>query len=57
MECLAKVHWKDLAWENGLTVEDTQYTCVYDQKNITLDLRNWNDYDKVLSFSLSSSAR
>ena len=56
MECLGKVHWKDLVWENG-TVEDTQYTCVYDQENITLDLRNWNDYDKVLSFTLSSSAR
>ena len=56
MECLGLVHWKDLVWETG-TVEDTQYTCVYDQQNTTLDLRNWNDYDKVLHFTLSSSAR
>ena len=51
MECLEMVHWKDLLWETG-TVEDTQYTCVYDQKNISLSLRNWNDYDKVLDFGL-----
>ena len=51
LECLAKVHWKDLVWDNG-TVEDTQYSCVYDQKAITLDLRNWNDYDTVLHFGL-----
>ena len=50
-ECLAQVHWKDLVWENG-TVEDTQYSNVYDQKAITLDLRNWNDYDKTVHFSL-----
>ena len=51
MECLVNVHWKDLLWDNGI-VEDTQYTCVYDQDNITLDLRNWNDYDTVLHFGL-----
>lgn len=51
MEILGMVHWKDLLWETG-TVEDTQYTCVYDQTNLTLDLRNWNDYDKVLHFEL-----
>ena len=51
MEILGMVHWKDLLWETG-TVEDTQYTCVYDQANLTLDLRNWNDYDKVLHFEL-----
>ena len=51
MEILGIVHWKDLLWETG-TVEDTQYTCVYDQMNLTLDLRNWNDYDKVLHFEL-----
>ena len=51
MEILGMVHWKDLLWETG-TVEDTQYTCVYDQTNLTLDLRNWNDYDKVLHFKL-----
>ena len=50
-ECLALVHWKDLVWENG-TVEDTQYSNVYDQKAITLDLRNWNDYDTTYHFGL-----
>ena len=50
-ECLALVHWKDLVWENG-TVEDTQYSNVYDQKAITLDLRNWNDYDTTCHFGL-----
>ncbi|MBP5566158.1 MAG: linear amide C-N hydrolase [Bacteroidales bacterium] len=50
-ECLAQVHWKDLIWEDG-TVEDTQYSNVYDQQNITLALRNWNDYDKTVNFSL-----
>ncbi len=50
-ECLALVHWKDLVWDNG-TVEDTQYSNVYDQKEITLDLRNWNDYDRTVRFNL-----
>ena len=50
-ECLALVHWKDLVWENG-TVEDTQYSNVYDQKALTLDLRNWNDYDTTCHFGL-----
>ena len=50
-ECLAMVHWKDLLWEDG-TVEDTQYSNVYDQQNITLSLRNWNDYDTTVRFSL-----
>ena len=50
-ECLALVHWKDLVWGNG-TVEDTQYSNVYDQKAITLDLRNWNDYDTTCHFGL-----
>ena len=50
-ECLAQVHWKDFVWENG-TVEDTQYSNVYDQKAITLDLRNWNDYATTVHFSL-----
>ena len=50
-ECLALVHWKDLVWDNGM-VEDTQYSNVYDQKEITLDLRNWNDYDKTVRFNL-----
>ncbi len=50
-ECLALVHWKDLVWENG-TVEDTQYSNVYDQQKITLDLRNWNDYGTTCHFAL-----
>jgi hypothetical protein len=50
-ECLAMVHWKDLIWEDG-TVEDTQYSNVYDQQNITLALRNWNDYETTVNFSL-----
>ena len=50
-ECLALVHWKDLVWENG-TVEDTQYSNVYDQHAITLHLRNWNDYDTTYQFNL-----
>ena len=45
------MHWKDLLWDTG-TVEDTQYSAVYDQKNLTLDLRNWNDYDTTVHFGL-----
>ena len=51
-ECLAQVHWKDLVWEDG-TVEDTQYSNVYDQEAITLDLRNWNDYGNTVHFTLA----
>ncbi len=50
-ECLSQVHWKDLQWENG-TVEDTQYSNVYDEKNIVLYLRNWNDYETTHQFRL-----
>ena len=50
-DCLAEVHWKDLVWENG-TVEDTQFSNVYDQSNITLALRNWNDYGATGRFGL-----
>lgn len=50
-ECLSLVHWKDLVWDNG-TVEDTQYSNVYDQKHISLYLRNWNDYDTTHRFGL-----
>ena len=50
-ECLALVHWKDLVWDNGM-VEDTQYSNVYDQSAITLDLRSWYDYDTPVSFTL-----
>lgn len=50
-ECLSLVHWKDLVWDNGM-IEDTQYSNVYDQKQITLSLRNWNDYDTTCTFTL-----
>lgn len=50
-ECLSLVHWKDLVWDDG-TVEDTQYSNVYDQSSPTLYLRNWNDYDKTVQFKL-----
>ena len=50
-ECLSLVHWKDLVWENGM-VEDTQYSNVYDQRNITLSLRNWNTYETTNTFHL-----
>ena len=50
-ECLAQVHWKDLVWDNG-TVEDTQFSNVYDQTALTLDLRNWNDYGDTEHFAL-----
>ena len=50
-ECLSLVHWKDLVWENG-TVEDTQYSNVYDQSALTLDLRNWNAYETTVHFAL-----
>lgn len=50
-ECLSLVHWKDFVWENG-TVEDTQYSNVYDQKTVTLNLRNWNDYETTHKFNL-----
>ena len=51
-ECLAQVHWKDLVWETG-TVEDTQYSNVYDQTGLTLALRPWNDYDTTYHFNLN----
>ena len=50
-ECLAQVHWKDLVWDNG-TVEDTQFSNVYDQSALTLDLRNWNAYGETKHFAL-----
>ena len=50
-ECLSQVHWDDLVWETG-TVESTQFSNVYDQKELTLDLRNWNDYGKTVHFVL-----
>jgi len=50
-ECLSQVHWKDFVWDTG-TVEDTQFSNVYDQKALTLDLRNWNDYGTTVHFAL-----
>ena len=50
-EVLAKVHWKDLLWDTGL-VEDTQFSNVYDESALTLDLRPWNDYGTTYHFSL-----
>ena len=45
------VHWEHLVLPNG-KVEVTQYSNVYDQKALTLDLRPWNQYDTVYHFSL-----
>lgn len=50
-ECLSMVHWADLQLPDG-KVEDTQYSNVYDQQNITLSLRNWNDYGTTHKFEL-----
>lgn len=50
-ECLSQVHWADLVLPSG-EVEDTQYSNVYDQQNLTLSLRNWNDYATTHTFSL-----
>ena len=50
-ECLALVHWDDLVWPNGM-VESTQFSNVYDQARLTLDLRNWNDYSTTHHFEL-----
>lgn len=50
-ECLSLVHWKDLVWDNG-TEEDTQYSNVYDQQELTLAMRPWNDYGTTYRFKL-----
>ena len=50
-ECLSLVHWVDLPIP-GDEVEDTQYSNVYDQQNLTLSLRNWNDYGTTHTFAL-----
>ena len=50
-ECLSMVHWVDLPIPGG-QVEDTQYSNVYDQQNLTLSLRNWNDYGTTHTFNL-----
>ena len=50
-ECLSLVHWVDLPIP-GDEIEDTQYSNVYDQQNLTLSLRNWNDYETTHTFTL-----
>ena len=50
-ECLSLVHWVDLPLPDG-QLEDTQYSNVYDQQNLTLSLRNWNDYETTHTFTL-----
>ena len=50
-ECLSLVHWKDFEWDNGM-VEDTQYSCVYDQNDLILYIRSWSDYDNTVIFNL-----
>lgn len=50
-ECLAKVHWVDLVWEDG-TIEDTQWSNVYDQQEISLGIRHWNNYENTVKFTL-----
>ncbi|MBR4390736.1 MAG: linear amide C-N hydrolase [Bacteroidales bacterium] len=52
-ECLSLVRWVDLKWEGSTTVEDTQWSSVYDQSMGTLSLRNWNDYEKTCTFYLN----
>ena len=51
-ECLAQVHWENLLWDDGVTVEDTQYSCVYDQSALELMIRNWSDYSTTYRFKL-----
>lgn len=51
-ECLSLVHWKDFEWDNGM-VEDTQYSCVYDQNDLILYIRSWSDYDNTVIFNLN----
>jgi len=50
-ECLSIVHWVDLVWADG-TVENTQYSNIYDEQNCVLHLRNWNDYETTYTFPL-----
>ena len=50
-QCLSDVHWKDLVWDNG-TVEDTQWSNVYDQSELTLSLRDWYNYEIIHNIPL-----
>ncbi len=51
-ECLASVRWVDLPIEGDDKPENTQYSNVYDQTELTLSLRNWNRYDTTYVFAL-----
>ena len=50
-EALKLVRWVDLDWGNG-TIENTQYSNVYDQQAKVLYLRNWNSYETTNTFPL-----
>lgn len=50
-QCLSDVHWKDLVWPDG-TVENTQWSNVYDQSALTLKLRDWYEYETTHEFSV-----
>lgn len=50
-EALKLVRWVDLDWGNG-TIENTQYSNVYDQQAKVLYLKNWNTYETTNTFSL-----
>jgi len=51
LECLDIIHWKDFVWEDGSITEDTQYSAVYNQQDITLKIRSWADYNNTLEIS------
>lgn len=51
-ECLSQVHWENMLWDDGVTVEDTQYSAVYDQSALELTIRNWSDYGTPHFFKL-----
>lgn len=51
-ECLSQVHWENMLWDDGVTVEDTQYSAVYDQSALELTIRNWSDYATPHFFKL-----
>lgn len=51
-QALALVHWKDFLWDDGKTVEDTQFSNVYDQTALILRLRSWSDYETTHIFNL-----
>ena len=42
----------NMLWDDGVTVEDTQYSAVYDQSALELTIRNWSDYGTPHFFKL-----